>query len=123
MNFGAPGPGFFSMDPATAAGPGKKYFIVTEDQLRQMVIDFSQDIHRDTERMSDMIREMVNTDRAKAGLDNPEGIIELTLHKKQKDSDPDMTGSGRVAGRQFRAFAWLGKTGKLKVSLLPAKRP
>jgi hypothetical protein len=103
-------------------GLGKSWYLVNDDQLREMIVAMSPEIRHDTDRMTDLLREMVKTDRAKAGLDNPEGIIELTLHKKQKDSDPDMTGSGRVAGRQFRAFAWLGKTGKLKVSLLPAKR-
>jgi hypothetical protein len=104
-------------------GPGRRFYIVDEERLRQLILDFSPDIRRDTERMSDLIRQMVGFEREKAGLDKPGGIIELWPNKKKKHaSDPDMIGTGRIAGRSYCAASWLSKTDKLKVSLLPPKR-
>lgn len=104
-------------------GPGKRFYIVDEEQLRQMVIEFSPDIRRDTDRMADLIRELVKLEREKSGLDKPAGTIELWPNKEKKnDSQPDLIGSGRIAGRPYRAAAWISKPDKLKVSLQPKER-
>jgi hypothetical protein len=102
-------------------GPGSRFFIVDEDQLRQKVIDLSPELQRDTQRMADLIRELVNFEREKAGLDNPRGTLELWLNKEQRtDSDPQWVGVGRVAGRHYLVSAWV-KNQSLKVMLLPRK--
>jgi hypothetical protein len=102
---------------------GRQYWIVNEDQLRQLILDYGPDIRRDTERMGDMIRELVKLDREKAGLDKPAGALELFANKeKKRPSDPDFTGAGWIAGRDYRAAAWISHTAKLKISLLHRKQ-
>jgi hypothetical protein len=102
---------------------GRRFFIVDEDELRQKIIEMSPEIRRDTERMADLIREMVALERQKAGLDNPRGTIEISPNKAKKHpSEPDLSGFGHVAGRSYRAAGWRSVTDKLKISLLPPKR-
>jgi len=102
---------------------GRAFYIVDEDALRAKILQFSPEIHRDTLRMEDMIRELVNHEREKLGLDNPRGALELIDNTQKKDSDhPDLIGSGFIAGRPYRAAGWLAKNGKLKIALLPLKR-
>lgn len=104
-------------------GAGKEYFLVELSQLRQLIIDYSPEIRRDTNRMADMIREIVDTDRAKAGLDKPSGSLTLWPNKhKTLVSHPDMLGEGRIAGRAYRAAAWFSGEHNLKISVLPAER-
>jgi hypothetical protein len=103
-------------------GHGKSWFLVNEEQLREKIIELSPDIHRDTERMSDLMREIVKLEREKTGLDKRSGKLELTPNKEKKDkSEPDFTGQGIVAGRSYSAAAWGSISGKLRVSLLPFK--
>jgi hypothetical protein len=103
-------------------GQGRRFFIVEEEGLRQMIAALSPDIRRDTERMADLIREMVSIERQKAGLDKPHGSLELFPNKEKKlASDPDLTGAGRIAGRFYRAAGWVSKTDTLRISLLPRK--
>jgi hypothetical protein len=103
-------------------GPGKRFFIVDEELLRQKIIELSPQIHRDTGRIEDIIRELVGLEREKRGLDNPRGCLELSPNAKKTDHDhPDLIGNGLVAGRFYRAAGWLTKNGKLKIALLPKK--
>lgn len=106
----------------SSSGPDKQ-FLVTEGSLRQLLLDDSPALRRDTEHLAELIKELVKFEREKAGLDKPSGTIELLPNKDKKSpSDPDLTGWGRVAGRQYRAAAWLASSGdKLKISLLPRK--
>ena len=107
----------------TPPGQGKQYWIVNEDQLRQLILDYSPEIRRDTQHMADMIAEMVKTDREKAGLDNPKGNIELRPNKDKKaPAHPDMIGEGRIAGRLYKAGAWVSGVDHLRISLLPKGR-
>jgi hypothetical protein len=103
-------------------GLGRRFFIVDEDQLRQKILELSPDIRRDTDREEEMIRELVKLEREKLGLDNPRGNIELSPYKKKNPSDPDLTGTGKVAGRFYRVAGWISKTGKLRIALLPRAR-
>src|SRR5215471_1471494 len=96
---------------------------IAEDALRQGIIDASPQIHADVQLMAKMIRELVDLERAKLGLDRPRGTIELYPNKDKKGStDPDFIGSGRVAGRFYSAALWHKPNNKLRVSLLPRKR-
>lgn len=116
----------FSEPPEPAMpdyGPGKQYFLVNSDQLRQLVIDWSPEIHHDVNRMEDLIRQMVDTDRAKAGLDNPKGTLTLWPNKNKKGANsPDMLGSGSVQGRVYRAAAWFSGDDNIKISILPPSK-
>jgi hypothetical protein len=103
-------------------GPGKSWFLVNEEQLREKIVELSPEIHRDTGRMEDLIREMVKLEREKAGLDDPRGNIELSPYKKKGLSDPDLTGAGRIAGRDYRVAGWISKNGNLRIGLLPPRR-
>jgi hypothetical protein len=102
---------------------GKQYFLVDSDQLQQLIVDLSPEIRRDVKRMEDMIREMVDTDRAKAGLDKPSGSLTLWPNKqKTKPTHPDMLGDGQIAGRKYRLAAWFKGEHNLSISVLPAER-
>ena len=103
-------------------GPGKSWFLVNEEQLREKIVELMPDVRRETGRMEDLIREMVKLEREKAGLDNPRGIVELLPYKKKAHDDPDVTGSGTIAGRSYRAAGWISSEGNLRISLLPPKR-
>jgi hypothetical protein len=93
--------------------------IALDDQRRRL-IDSSPQIHADVQSMTALIRELVNLEREKLGLDRPRGALELYLNKgKKQPSDPDLTGSGFIAGRRYRAAAWLSGKDKLRISLLP----
>jgi hypothetical protein len=93
--------------------------IALSDQRRRL-IDSSPQIHTDVESMTALIRELVNLEREKLGLDRPRGTLELYLNKeKNQPSDPDLTGSGFIAGRRYRAAAWRSAKDKLRISLLP----
>jgi hypothetical protein len=96
--------------------------IALEDQRRRL-LDASPQIQAGVESMTALIRELVNLEREKLGLDRPRGTLELYLNKEKKQpSDPDLTGSGLIAGRRYRAAAWLSGKDKIRVSLLPKAR-
>ena len=58
-------------------GPGQCWHLVNENQLQQLIVTLAPDIQRNTDRMADLIRELVKLEREKAGLDKPVGTIEL----------------------------------------------
>jgi hypothetical protein len=93
-----------------------------EDFFRKHMLEAAPELRADIGRMTDLFRELVNFERRKLGLDNPEG--RLFLHKnlaKKLESDPDLVGSGTVAGRHYQVAAWLKSPDSLKLSLLPRK--
>lgn len=99
----------------------KSYYFVDEDQLRDLILKLSPDIRHDTDRMADLIRELVTLEREKTGLDNPKGTLELVPNKDKKTAaHPDLIGSGRVTGRFYHAAAWVSGS-KIKIALLPQK--
>lgn len=113
------------MDEETirAYGPGKSYYLLSEDQLRELILEWGPELRADNGRLCDRLRELVDFERQKAGFDNPRGRLELWPNKDKKAlNDPDLIGTGLVAGRRYRAAAWASKDGKVKVSLLPSKR-
>jgi hypothetical protein len=98
----------FSQPSLPDYGPGKEYFLVDSDQLRQLILDWSPDIRRDANRMEDMIRELVKTEREKAGLERPEVKATLELNQnKRSNSDCDYIGKMRVAAKVYSAKAWI----------------
>jgi len=113
----------FSEPDPKAYGTGKRYYLLDEDQLAQLILDNSPEIRRDCKRLEDTLKEMVDTDRAKAGLDKPSGSLTLWPNKnKTKPSHPDLLGDGRIAGRNYRVAAWFSGDHNLKISVLPAER-
>jgi hypothetical protein len=105
------------------AGQGKAFYLVDLDQLRELIIEFSPDIRRDTERIAASIHELVNLERAKLGLDDPRGTIELVRNPKAGGlGEADFSGWGTVCGRRFRAGAWFHGPDKIRIGLLPAKK-
>ena len=113
----------FSEPEPSAYGPGKSYHLVTTEQLEQLIIDMSPEIRHDTNRMSDMIREMVDLERTKSGLDNPKGTLTLWPNKKKaSENQPDMLGAGVVQGRKYEAAAWFHGDDNVRISILPAPR-
>lgn len=103
-------------------GPGHRFHIVDEDRLRELILDFSPQIQRDVDIMADLIRDQVKLEREKSGFDNPRGTLELYPNQKKHAADPDLIGTGRIAGRVYRAAAWCFKTDRLKIALLPARK-
>jgi hypothetical protein len=111
-----------SYQPAPSAsseqGPGRRFFIVDEDPLRQKILELSPEIRRDTQHMEDIIAELVKLERETRGLDRPQGLIELKENRqKTKASDPDFIGSAQVAGRNYHAAAWAWGKEKIRVAL------
>jgi hypothetical protein len=104
------------------AGQGKAFYLVDLDQLRELIIELSPEIRRDTERMGALITELVNLERAKLGLDDPRGTIELVRNPKAGGQEADFSGWGTVCGRRFRAGAWFHGPDKIRIGLLPAKK-
>lgn len=91
-------------------GSGKQYFLVDSDQLERLILDYSPEIRHDTNRMADLIREMVDTEREKRGLDKPDGKATLELNpNKRSGSDCDYRGLMWVAGRMYTVRAWIGR--------------
>jgi hypothetical protein len=101
----------------------EKVLLIAEDDLRRRICEMSPEIRRSVDHMSELITEMVKLEREKAGLDKTTGTLELLPNKDKKcPADPDLTGWATVAGRHYRAAAWLAASGdKLKISLLPRK--
>jgi hypothetical protein len=98
----------------------EKVLNIALDNQRRRYLDCSPQIHADAQAMTTIIRELVNLEREKLGLDRPRGTAELYLNKEKKQpSDPDLTGSGFIAGRRYRAAAWFSGKDKIRISLLP----
>jgi hypothetical protein len=103
-------------------GQGRRLYVLEEDQLRQAILDMTPDIRRDTERLADVLCDLVKLEREKRGLDRPRGTIELYPNRKKKHTtDPDLTGSGWIAGREYRVAAWVSARDKIRIALLPRK--
>jgi hypothetical protein len=72
----------------------------------------------------DTLRDMVATERAKAGLENPKGELRLYPTKAGASSfGAAAIGEGQIGGRNYKAFARLERDGAgqefLKISLIP----
>lgn len=94
-----------------------------EDIVRDWIISQTPQLHNDAQAIADLLRESVKFEREKAGLDNPKGTLELHPNKDKKSpAQPDLIGSGWVAGRRYGAAAWISATDKLKIALLPERR-
>jgi hypothetical protein len=95
---------------------------IAEEDFRRRVIEQAPKIRADVELMAQMIRELVNLEREKRGLDNPRGTLELRPNpEKRSPTDSDLIGSGSVRGHFYRASGWLSKTEKLRILLLPQR--
>jgi hypothetical protein len=91
-------------------GPGKRFFIVDEELLRQKIVELSPQIRRDTNRMEDMIGELVQLDREKAGLTKHhggKGTLELCASRRNPQA-PDFSGQIRVSGKTYQVNAYVG---------------
>jgi hypothetical protein len=96
---------------------------IAEDDLRARVMEISPQIARSVELEADMIRELVELERQKAGLDKTGGTIHLYPYKEKNDpAEPDIVGSARISGCSYRAAGWLTKNGGLRIALVPGKR-
>lgn len=92
------------------------------DALRQVMIAMAPGLRADVEAMTRIMREMVEIERQKMGLDRPGGKLFLEPYAKKKPDDPDLTGRGWVTGRQYRVAAWITPAGRLEIALLPQNR-
>jgi hypothetical protein len=98
-----------------------RVLLIAEEDLRRRVLEESPQIHHDVELMADMIGELVKLEREKRGLDRPRGFITLYLNReKKRDSEPDLTGSGKIAGHDYQASGWVtpGKE-KIRIAVFP----
>jgi hypothetical protein len=93
---------------------------IAEDDQRRRLIELSPQIKADVDLMAAMIRELVNLEREKLGLDRPRGFITLYLNREKKRTpEPDLTGSGKIAGRQYQAAGWISGKEKIRVAVFP----
>jgi hypothetical protein len=93
---------------------------IAEDDQRRRLIESSPQIKADVDLMAAMIRELVNLEREKLGLDRPRGFITLYLNReKKRTSEPDLTGSGKIAGRRYQVAGWISGKEKIRVAVFP----
>jgi hypothetical protein len=109
------------MNPKAAVRPFTQE--ISEDALRQFLIDAVPEIKHEVSKMEDVLRELVKTERAKAGLNKEIGTIDLAINSKKSSPDhPDVIGNARVAGRPYDAAGWFSKNKqKLRISLIPPR--
>jgi|SRR6516162_1220023 len=87
---------------------------IAEDDLRGRS---SPEIRHDVNVMADILRELVKTERDKAGLNTYEGAIRLIPNKNKRSShQPDFQGKGDVAGIKYDASAWIER-GAIQITL------
>jgi hypothetical protein len=92
--------------PTPGQASGRRFFIVDEEQLRQKILELSPEIRRDTQRMEDIIHELVSLEREKLGLDRLSGDGQLRPKKdKLSPGEPDFIGEAKIAGRFYRIQA------------------
>src|ERR1700746_793860 len=73
------------------------------DDLANRFIQTTPELHADVAVMSDVIRELVNTERAKRGLDRLCGGGQLRPNQnKVSDPEPDFIGEAKIAGHSYR---------------------
>jgi len=106
-------------------GQGQAWFLVNEDQLRQMIVDLAPQVRHDVDIMADLIREMIKIEREKTASAQPSAPISLYLYpgKKKQKYDPDFVGKTVIRGRDFEALGRYGfdpdKRKVLRLTLSP----
>ena len=93
-------------------GPGKQWFLVNSEQLEALIIQFSPEIRHDTNRMADMIRELVDTEREKAGLDKSGGKGAIHFNSSSHPKSPDFSGEIRISGKCYEVLAYISHNKK-----------
>jgi len=92
------------MDEQTRVFINRRVLEITDDILREKLIEQSPQLQKDVVLMADMIREFVSLERQKRGLDSLN--IELyPIENKRLLSDPDFIGETRFYNRIFQATA------------------
>jgi hypothetical protein len=103
--------------------PVNGFYILTEEQLRLVLIDLTPQIRHDVEIMTDLMRELVKIERKKLGLDDTNGSLILEPNReKNRDNAPDLIGAGKIGGRFYQAYGRILQTQKVKIDLLPKSR-
>jgi hypothetical protein len=89
---------------------GKQYFLVSSDQLDQFLVEHSPEFRRDTERLADLIKEMVDLEREERGLAivGGKGTLELNQKRKANPSAPDFVGRILISGKTYQVSAYVG---------------
>jgi hypothetical protein len=83
---------------------------LSDDELRERIIALSPQIAADCQHLVEVLRELVKLEREKRGLDQPSGTIILYRNNKKRSAgDPDLVGSGKIAGRPYRVSGWFLK--------------
>lgn len=96
---------------------------IDEESLRERLIAMSPQLRQEHEHIAGLLRELVNLERQKMGLDHPGGKLWLYPNQEKKnDTDPDLIGKGLVNARPYQAAGWVTKSKKLKIALLPPRR-
>jgi len=94
-----------------------------ENELRTNLEALVPSIKNDVSTMHMILRELIDTERAKLGLDKFYGEILLEKNEQKRDKkQPDLIGEGRVAGRKYRAAGWL-KGKAIRISLTQDAKP
>ena len=87
--------------------------LIAEDDLRRRIVEFSPEIKADVQVMAQIIRELVDLERAKVAAKNLgdiPGKIRITLYPDKVPRagiDPCHVGTLRLGGRSFLVRAWL----------------
>jgi hypothetical protein len=73
------------------------------DDLANRFIETTPQLHADVQVMAAMIRELVNTEREKRGLDRLRGAGQLGPNQNKVSApEPDFIGEAKIAGYSYR---------------------
>lgn len=86
---------------------------MTDEELRKRILDLSPELRLDVKVLTDILRKQVEVERDKAGFNHYSGKIVLAANKDKEtgSKQPDLIGSGRVAGHLYRFAGWINGTG------------
>jgi hypothetical protein len=80
---------------------------LAEEELRARVLAVAPDIRHAMYTLENVLREMIKDERDKRGLEKYIGTLTLNKNEEKKTpAQPDLVGTGYVAGRQYTAEAW-----------------
>jgi hypothetical protein len=71
--------------------------------------------------LANALREMVEVERAKAGLDLQPSKLELVPYEKTHPDQPDVIGGGRIGGHLYRVYGWI-RNRKMQLRFYPNEK-
>ena len=105
-------------DPQTQDFLTRRTLETAQDALLEKIIEETPVLAAEARTIAQVLRESVQWEREKRGAERG-GTLHLYPYKRKKDSSqPDLIGKGCVAGRSYKAAAWINDDHALRVALI-----